>query len=80
MITYDASLFKDSFENAKTYPKPCQTSKVDFFLEYSQKLKAVYYFHKNRVKMILNTTLECVISWKRKMGKLIKLWLKLSMF
>ena len=62
MITYDASLFKDSFQNAKTYPEPCQTSKMDFFLEYSHKMKAVYYFHKNRVKKILNTTLEYILS------------------
>ena len=62
MIISDASLFKVFFQNAKTYPDACQTSKMDFFLEYSQKLKAVYYFHKNRVKSILNTTLECIVS------------------
>ena len=38
MISYDASLFKYSFWNAKTYPEPCQTSKMEFFLEYGQKL------------------------------------------
>ena len=62
MIIFDASLFKDFFQNVKTYPEACQTSKMDFFLEYSQKLKAVYYFHKSRVKKILNATLECILS------------------
>ena len=53
---------------------------MEFFLEYSQKLKAIYYFYKNYVKRILNTTLECILFWKKIMGKLIELWLKLSMF
>ena len=44
MITYDASLLKDSFLNAETYPEHCQISKMGSFLEYSQKLKAVDYF------------------------------------
>ena len=61
MITYDESLIKDSVQNAKTYPEPCETSKMEFFLEYNQKLKAVYFFHKNRVKRFLNTTLECIL-------------------
>ena len=43
---------------------------MEFFLEYSQKLKAVYYFHKNRVKRILNTTLEYILSGKRNIGKI----------
>ena len=44
MITYDASLLKDSFLNAETYPEPCQTPKMGSFLEYSQKLNPVDYF------------------------------------
>ena len=39
---------------------------MEFFLEYSQKLKAIYYFYKNYVKRILNTTLECILFWKKK--------------
>ena len=61
MITcYDASLLKDSFLNTEAYPESCQTSKMEFFIEYSQRLKAVDYFHEKCVKRILNTPLECI--------------------
>ena len=39
MIAYDASHLKDSFLNAETYREPCQTSKMEFVLEYSQRPK-----------------------------------------
>ena len=64
----------------KHIQNPVKHLRWSFFLEYGQKLKAIYYFHKNSVKRILNTTLECILSWKRITGKLIKLRLKLSMF
>ena len=36
MITYDASLLKDSFLIAEMFPEPCQTTNMESFLEYSQ--------------------------------------------
>ena len=66
MITYEASLLKDSILNAETYPESCEWSKMEFFPDYSRRLKAAEYFHKRR-------------NGKKNKGKINQLWLKSSM-